>query len=134
MGIDTQKIARKCLEDLSGKIADASVNSDVPNIHDLRVAVRRTTQALHLADDKLPDGVARKVRRRIREVRFCAAAVRDRDMIHELLLSHGLPMGDPACAFLRGERAMAAIHLQNYLSKLIKKGKPMSWIELMEAK
>ncbi len=134
MRVAPQTIAIKYLEDLSDNIMRCAANADVDAVHNLRVAVRRTTQVLRIFEDQFPHAVARKLRCRIRKVRNYAAPVRDRDVIHELLLKLKLPPSDPACAFLRGERAMAACQLQKYLGKLIRRGKPKSWIDLLEAK
>ncbi len=111
-----------------------AANADVETVHNLRVAVRRATQALRIFKDQFPHATARKLRRDIRKIRNHAAPVRDRDVIHELLLKLKLPPNDPACAFLLGERSMAAGQLQKYLGKLVRRGTPKSWIDLLEAK
>ena len=134
MRVALQTIAIKYFEDLSGNIMRCAVNADVDAVHNLRVAVRRTTQVLRIFENQFSHVVARKLRRRIRKVRRYAAPVRDRDVTHKLLLKLKLPPNDPACAFLLGERAMAACQLQKYLEKLIRRGKPKSWIDLLEAK
>ena len=134
MRVEPKTIAVKYLEELSSNIVRCAANADAGTVHNLRVAVRRTTQVLRFFEDQFPHAVARKLRRNIRKVRNYAAPVRDRDVIHELLLKLKLPPSDPACAFLRGERAMAACHLQKYLGKLIRHGKPKSWIDSLGAK
>ncbi len=134
MRVEPEAIAIKYLSQLSLNIVRCAENADVDAVHNLRVAVRRTTQMLRIFKDHFPNAAVGKLRRNIRKVRNHAAPVRERDVTHDLLHKLNLPPNDPACAFLRGERAMAACQLQNYLGKLIRRGKPKSWIDLLAAK
>jgi CHAD domain-containing protein len=91
---------------LSGLVADKPTPAAV---HDLRVATRRATEALRLfapAD--------KSTRRDLRKLRQLAAPVRDRDVTRALLLRHGLPIDDPALAYLQGQRDLAAQQLQTF--------------------
>jgi CHAD domain-containing protein len=128
MGVDPKDATAAYLEHLAAQIRRAATNPDVDAVHDLRVAVRRATQALRIFQNDLPSG-AKKVRRRIREIRERAGAVRDRDVIFALLRKMKLPATDPACAYLQGERAMAARELQETLQELIDENRPDRWIE-----
>ena len=115
--VDGRKRTADYLESLQQAVEKAAKSPGVEEVHDLRVAVRRATQALRLFAAALGEGTARRLRKRIRKIRREAAAVRDRDVIYENLRRLRLPETDPACMYLRGERAMAAEHLQRMLRR-----------------
>lgn len=72
-------------------------------VHDLRVAVRRLSEALG----------NRKSRKQLRRIRDRAAAVRDRDVALRLLRR---PASDPVVNYLQGQRDLAAAQLTEFLT------------------
>lgn len=133
MSVNPQKAMCKYLKKLAAEIERVAADPKVEAVHDLRVSVRRAVQAIRVFESELPAGATGKLRRRINKIRDQAALVRDRDVIYELLQKHQLPDFDPACSYLRGERAMAAMQLQEAMRKLIKQRKPKQWIVVMES-
>ena len=73
-------------------------------VHDLRVAVRRLSEALR----------DRKSRKQLRRIRDRAAAVRDRDVTLRLLRR---PASDPVVNYLQGQRDFAAAQLTEFLTR-----------------
>lgn len=119
----------RLLEALEAEMSRAADSPDVEAVHDLRVSVRRASAALRLFRHHLPDGAARRIRREIRQIRERAAAVRDRDVTLALLHRNRLPAGDPACAYLRGQRDLAAAQLRTYLAGRLQQERPRRWAE-----
>ena len=54
-------------------------------VHDLRVAIRRFTQALDISKPFLPSRAVKKIRRRIKAIMTLAGAVRDCDIALKLV-------------------------------------------------
>lgn len=73
-------------------------------VHDLRVAVRRLSEALR----------NRKSRKQLRRIRDRAAAVRDRDVALRLLRR---PTSHPVVNYLQGQRDLAAAQLTEFLTR-----------------
>lgn len=102
------------LDQLAHHIRRAAARPTPAAVHDLRVATRRTTAALALFPEAIPN--AKKLRRQLKSIRRLAALVRDRDVTRALLLRHGLPPTDPALIYLKGQRDLAAQQLQAFLA------------------
>ena len=100
------------LSNLAAEIHRTAEEPTVDAVHDLRVAVRRATQALRLFSPG-----EKKLRKKIKTIRDSAAAVRDRDITLALLQHLRLPKTDPAVAYLRGQRDLAASQLTECLKK-----------------
>jgi CHAD domain-containing protein len=73
-------------------------------VHDLRVAVRRLSEALR----------NRKSRKQLRRIRDRAAAVRDRDVAIRVLRR---PATHPVVNYLQGQRDLAAAQLTEFLTR-----------------
>jgi CHAD domain-containing protein len=76
-------------------------------VHDLRVAVRRLSEAIS----------NRKSRKQLRQIRDRAAAVRDRDITIQLLRR---PKNDPIVNYLQGQRDFAAAELTKSLTRKLR--------------
>jgi len=126
------KAVRRLLDHLALEMYRAAEDPCADAVHDLRVAVRRAAQGLRLFKDELPP-TARRIRREIRAIRDHAAPVRDRDVTLQLLRRQRLPASDPACAYLAGQRAVAAENLVRYLRRRLKRQRPAKWATWLEA-
>ena len=58
-------------------------------IHDLRVSIRRFTQALQLFADFFPAGQVKKIRTMLKSLMRLTSAIRDRDITLEFLVEAG---------------------------------------------
>lgn len=104
---------------LESVVAEMYRSAEAPtekSVHDLRVSGNRATAALRIFESEIPH--ARRLRKKMKHLRKRAAAVRDRDVIRQLLLRHRLSSSDPACIYLLGQRDLAAEQLQIFLIQL----------------
>ena len=102
----------KLLESLVAEMFRSSEAPTEKSVHDLRVRVNRAAEALRIFEEEIPH--ARRLRKKIKQIRERAAAVRDRDVTRQLL-RHRLSSSDPACIYLLGQRDLAAEQLQTFL-------------------
>lgn len=119
------------LEALIAEVHRTADSTGVDAVHDLRVSVRRATEALRLSRPQLPK--ARKLAKEIKSLRQLAAAVRDRDVTRQLLRRHRLPATDPALIYLQGQRDLAAQQLQAFLRDQLRRNRPQRWLRWIEA-
>jgi CHAD domain-containing protein len=117
----------RLLDQLAANMERVADSVEVDPVHDLRVSVRRATEALRRARPE-----ARKIRKEIKAIREKAAAVRDRDVTRQLLRRHRLPASDPAMIYLAAQRDFAACQLQLFLRKQLHKGRPAHWKSLLQ--
>lgn len=103
------------IDHLVAQMQRTAADIEAEAVHDLRVSVRRATEALRIYREQVPK--ARKLGKEIKAVRDLAAAVRDRDVTFQLLRRHRLPVSDPACIYLQGQRDLAAQQLQEFLKR-----------------
>ena len=99
------------MEKVFAELERASTHPDEEAVHDLRVAIRRFSQALQVFAPLLPDKGVRKIRRRLKVVLDAAAAVRDLDVGMEAVADLGLPDEDSPMAAMREERKLAELFL-----------------------
>jgi CHAD domain-containing protein len=85
----------------------AAANPDADGVHDLRVSIRRYSQALRAFEPVLRGKTVRKIRTQLREVMDAAAVVRDLDVGMETLAEEGTPTDDPLLESMRLERRRA---------------------------
>jgi len=122
------KSVEDLLTDLIDEMRRAAEDPGVDAVHDLRVSVRRATEGIRLfASD------AKKLRKEIKAIREHAAAVRDRDVTRQLLRRHRLPVTDPACVYLQGQRDLAALQLGEFLKAQLEQDRPARWQRWIEA-
>ena len=111
--LDTMQALSKLLESVVAEMYRSAEAPTEKSVHDLRVSVNRATAALRIFESEIPH--ARRLRKKLKQMRKRAAAVRDRDVIRQLLLRHRLSSSDPACIYLLGQRDLAAEQLQTFL-------------------
>ncbi len=75
----------KLLRRLAYQVGRTAKSSHENDVHDLRVAIRRFTQALAAFDSYFPAKEAKKIRRRLKKIMGLAGDVRDRDIALGLL-------------------------------------------------
>lgn len=82
----------------------AAAHPDEEEVHDLRVSIRRFSQALRIFAPLLPPKAVKRIRARVKSVLDAAAVVRDLDVGMEALVDLGVAPEDPLIAKMRGER------------------------------
>ena len=109
------QFARGEVESRMGRVFEelerASAHPDEDAVHDLRVSIRRFSQALQVFAPLLPGKGVKKIRRRLKVVLDAAAVVRDLDVGMEAVAELGLPEEDSPAGAMREERKMAALFL-----------------------
>ena len=123
---DGMKVVARLLDELVAEMHRTAKSPDVDAVHDLRVSVRRASEALRIFEDEIPH--VGRLGKEIRAIRKMAAPVRDRDVTRGLLRHLRLPPGDTACIYLQGQRDLAASQLQEFLSAQIRKDRPLRWL------
>ncbi len=113
------------VEDLVSVMRRVAEMPGIDAVHDLRVSVRRASEGLRIYRDQLPK--ARRLSKEIKAIRDLAAAVRDRDVTRQLLRRQRLPVTDPACIYLQGQRDLAASQLQRFLVTQLRQDRPHRW-------
>jgi CHAD domain-containing protein len=105
------------LKKISSTLRRAAKDPDDPeNIHDLRVAIRRFTQALRVFKDLLDRDRVRKMRRRLKKIMDLCGDVRNHDIALEVLHAAGAPATGTLERRLRKTRSQIASDLSNRLS------------------
>jgi CHAD domain-containing protein len=90
---------------------------DADSVHDLRVAIRRLTEALLEFSQFLPRKGLKKVRRRMRKVMDLAAEARNRDVSLKLFEEAGVEPGKPPSEGLAADRKAARRQLVDALKR-----------------
>jgi CHAD domain-containing protein len=65
------------------KLTTAERDDDVENVHQLRIAIRRSTAAIELFEDFLPAGCRNKLLNQLKKLRKAAGPLRDKDVLAE---------------------------------------------------
>ncbi len=84
-------------------------------VHDLRVAIRRFSQALRIFRPLLDPKAVQRIRRALKRVMDAAAAVRDLDVGIERLTGEGLPERHAVLEEMRAERRRGELALRGWL-------------------
>lgn len=95
----------RLLNRLEKEVQRAATERHADAVHDLRVSIRRLTQALRAFRSLLGRKRTRLVRTALREVMTIAAEIRSRDIALELFEAAKVPKDAPACRQLLKERA-----------------------------
>jgi CHAD domain-containing protein len=103
---ETERLLKHVLEE-AGRVL---TQPDEDAVHDLRVAIRRFSQAVRIFANLLP-GPARKMRKRLRRLLAVAATVRDLDVGIALLTQAGLAPEEPVLTEMQNERRVACHRL-----------------------
>jgi CHAD domain-containing protein len=101
--------------------------SDPEAVHDLRVSIRRFSQALQVFAPFFPPRVVKRIRRRLRAILDAASQVRDRDIALEFLDRAGLPPEAPLRAALKTRRAEAERAFKDLLKDCESRGFSSRW-------
>jgi CHAD domain-containing protein len=88
---------------------------DPDAVHDLRVAIRRFSQALRIFKTLLDAKAVQWMRRALKRVMDAAAVVRDLDVGMERLVAEGLPPDHAVLEQMRNERRRGELALRGWL-------------------
>lgn len=92
------------IDRLEAEVKRAATERHADAIHDLRVSIRRLTQALRAFRPMFGKKAIKQIRTRLREVMDAAAEIRSRDIALDLFKAAEVPLHSPACAQLRKQR------------------------------
>ena len=110
--IETQQFAtrhtRALRRHLALQINRAIKSCDARAVHQVRVAIRRFTQAVAVYKPCFPAKDLRKSRRRLKKIMFAAGEVRNCDVAHKYLLRWRIPHADRLQSKLASRREDAA--------------------------
>ncbi|MCC6368074.1 MAG: CHAD domain-containing protein [Bryobacterales bacterium] len=102
---------------------------DADRIHDVRVSIRRLTQALRALRSLFAKGMYKEVRAQLRTMMDLSSEIRNRDIALELCQAAGVPAEAAPCLALQREREAALGRLLAEARKWKKKGLPLAWRE-----
>jgi CHAD domain-containing protein len=100
---------------------------DPDAVHDLRVAIRRFSQALRIFKTLLDAKAVKRMRRALKRVLDAAAAVRDLDVGMERLIAEGLPEEHAILEEMRAERRRGELALRGRLLLLESEEPERTW-------
>lgn len=100
---------------------------DPDAVHDLRVAIRRFSQALRIFRQLLDPKAVQPMRRALKRVMDAAAAVRDLDVGMERLIAEGLPEPHAVLEEMRAERRRGELALRGWLLLLKSEEPERAW-------
>lgn len=113
-------------ERVLAEIERVSRNAGEDEVHDLRVSIRRFTQAVRIFEPLLPKR-ARKITRRTRALLAAAGEVRDLDVGIGRLLKLGVPEQDPLLLSMHESRRRLGLQLLGEVFKLRAAAPEQSW-------
>lgn len=109
--MNLSEFARRRASELLGRLAfevrNVCAKKDPEAVHDLRVSIRRFTQALLALQPLFPRREAKRIRRRLRAMMDLAARIRNRDIATGLFTAAGVARDAPVFSRLAGEREQA---------------------------
>jgi CHAD domain-containing protein len=126
--------ATRLLERLSFHINRAAAAQTPDAVHDLRVAVRRFTQALVLGKSCFVSRAVKKIRRRLRTIMTLAGTVRDYDIAVKLVTRSKAEDAAAVNGKLRAHRTEARKILAASLQQWNSRNSPSKWCHALEAK
>ena len=113
--------AEKKLKELEARVETEAgktlANGHADAIHDLRVSIRRLTQALRALEPMIGKKRVKTARRRLRRWMDEAAEIRNRDIALELLVAAGISADDDLGKKLSSERQAAHDRLVGLLKE-----------------
>lgn len=107
----------------------AAAHPDEEAVHDLRVSIRRFSQALRIFAPLFPAKAVKKIRARLKVVMDAAAVVRDLDVGMEALVDLGLDSADPLIDAMRGDRRRGESFLLGQIHLLRAEDLEANWRE-----
>jgi CHAD domain-containing protein len=117
----------RLLDRLEQDFRRASGQSDPGAVHDVRVAIRRFTQALRVFAPLLPAKPVKKIRKRLGRALDAAAAVRDLDIALELLAEARLGQSHSLWEETRARRYAADLAFRAELDRVSVVGRLAGW-------
>jgi len=117
------------LGELSRRLETALSRREQETVHDLRVAIRRFSEALKVFRSLLPEAETKRVRKRLRKIMTAAAEVRDRDIALQFCKKAGLSEEAALWRRLARDRARAERRLAKRVRKLYEAGLIDKWGE-----
>ncbi|MGE5648037.1 MAG: CHAD domain-containing protein [Acidobacteriota bacterium] len=111
------------LRRMADQAGRAASSDDADTVHDLRVSIRRFSQALRIFRQFFPHGAAKKIRRRLKRLMAAASEVRNRDIALELLEQAGEPRNER----LVEERRRAGKDLRAALKRWSRRNTQQRW-------
>lgn len=121
-------LLRKAATRLDREIGRAIEDPGEEPVHDLRVAIRRLSQALRMFAALFPARDARAMRQALKPALAAAAVARDLDVGIELLHKEELPAEHPLLGKMAEERRRAGLALIGQLYLLRAQDLPVSWM------
>lgn len=125
------RLAEVSLRERLAKLLDAvercSVEPGADEVHDLRVSIRRISQALRIFGPMLAGKPVKAMRKALRPVMESAARVRDLDVGMERLIEEGLEESDPLIEEMRAERGREEMALRGRLLLVKSKEPEIVW-------
>ncbi|MBE0658328.1 MAG: CHAD domain-containing protein [Bryobacteraceae bacterium] len=113
-------------ERVLAEIDRISRNAGEDEVHDLRVSIRRFTQAVRIFEPLLPKRT-KKIVKRVRMLLAAAGEVRDLDVGIERLLKLGVPEQDPLLLSMHETRRRLSLQLLGEVFKLRAGAPEQSW-------
>ncbi len=120
------------LQRVHDEISATIENPAVDPVHDLRVSIRRASQALRLFSGLLPPKEPRKMRHALKAALDAAGRTRDLDVGAELLQKEDLAEQHAMYSVLAAERQKAALALVGRLYLLRSKEVPLVWLPMLD--
>lgn len=120
-------LLRKATARLDQEIGRTMEDPGEDPVHDLRVAIRRLSQALRTFAAMFQAREARTMRQALKPALEAAAVARDLDVGTELLNKEGLPAEHPLLNKMAGERRRAGLALIGQLYLLRAQELPAAW-------
>lgn len=107
---------------------------DPDAVHDLRVAIRRFSQALRIFRTLVDPKAVKQMRRALKRVMDAAAVVRDLDVGIERLIEEGVPEEHALLEEMRIERRRGELALRGWLLLLKSEEPESAWRPCFEAR
>lgn len=124
---------RQSIGKLEAQIAVTLKDTSEDPVHDLRVSIRRVSQALRTFAALLPGKSAKNMRKALKPALDAAAIARDHDVCEALLVKCGLPEGHPILGTMQAERDGAALAVLGQVYLLLSTGAPAAWHQRIDA-
>lgn len=128
-----RQVLRKYLDRVIAEAHRAGADASEDPVHDVRVAIRRWSQALRVFADLLPKGIARRLRKGTRALLDAAGATRDYDIGLDLLGKEGLRADHPVFAAWSADRERASLAVRAHVLLLESAREAAKWQTAIEA-
>jgi CHAD domain-containing protein len=123
---------RTLLRRLAFQVSLTARQGDPDSVHDLRVAIRRFTQALRVFGQFFPLAQSKKIRRKLKAIMNEAATVRNLDITIDRMKDAGIAGRSQAVAALKKERKQAEQRLLDSIRRSSRNNFSRKWREKLE--